>query len=534
MTHARLARFAHRTSNLLGYSIQSVRSAISPASPERTSNLLGYLCVVGALSVSGAPAARAYVFGDPITFAGGRLALDFNARVRVEDRSNTFDFNSATNTVNDDTFVLTRFRAGAKWTFTPKFSFYGQLQDVREFDSKRTNVPFVNAAEGNDPVDLRQAYFDIGDPRDDVVFARIGRQMLAYGDERLIGGFEWNNFARTFDAAKLVYNAAAAKTTVDVFAGRVVTIEGRNAGDKNDFEFDNSDQRDLFAGLYAQNSGFIKNQKTDLYLLYRGKTRNGPAYRPNTLTSGATGVLPYDIPEKIWTAGFRAQSISIAPLGGFDYLIEAAYQWGKSRPGLTPAVVIPPDWYDHSAYAFHVELGRSWERSVFFPRVGVEYNEASGDKNPNDTKNDAFLNLFPTNHKFYGYMDVLSWKNMKNVAATVRFKPLARLDSSLKKSILRLDYHWFWLKTNQDLWYRANAITPVATPAAAIRSALPRDLGREFDLTWTWSPSPPYEILLGYSYFWTGDYLPAARATGSVLGRGDNARFAYAQFVVKF
>jgi hypothetical protein len=487
-----------------------------------------------ALGFTGATAAHAYVFGDPITFANGQLVLDFNARVRVEDRANTFDFNSATNTVNDDTFVLTRFRAGAKWTFTPKLSGYVQMQDARELDSKRTNVPYVNAAEGDDIADLRQAYLDVGDPRDDVVYVRIGRQMLAYGDERLVGGFEWNNFARTFDAAKVVYNAAALKTTVDFFAGHVVTIEGRNQGDKDKAIFDRPDPHDLFAGLYAQNSGFIKNQKTDVYLLYRDKSENGPAYRPNTLTRGATGVLPYDIPEKIWTAGFRAQSISIAPLGGFDYVVEAAYQWGKSRPGLTPAVVFPPNWYDHSAYAFHVEVGRSWERSVFFPRVAVEYNEASGDKNPNDTKNDAFLNLFHTNHKFYGYMDLLGWKNMKDLAATVRFKPLAQLDSSLKKSILRLDYHWLSLKTNQDLWYRANAITAVATPAAAIRATLPKDLGRELDLTWTWSPSPPYEILLGYSYFWTGDYLPAARATGSVLGRGDNARFAYAQFIVKF
>jgi len=29
----------------------------------------------------------------------------------------------------------------------------------------------------------------------------FGRQALAYGDERLIGPSEWNNFSRTFDAA---------------------------------------------------------------------------------------------------------------------------------------------------------------------------------------------------------------------------------------------------------------------------------------------------------------------------------------------
>jgi len=493
--------------------------------------------LAGALALAGValPAVRAYVFGDPLTFASGKLLLDFNARVRIEDRDNTFDFNSAANAVTDDTLVLTRFRAGAKWTFTPKFVAYVQLQDTREFDSKRLNVPYVNAAEGDDVADLRQAYFDIGDPRDDFVTVRLGRQMLSYADERLIGGFEWNNFARTFDAAKAVFNFADVKTTVDAFASRVVTIRGRNYGDTTDhFTLNSSDSHDLFAGLYAQNSGFIKNQKTDVYLLYRDKDRNYPAYRPNTLTSGATGVLPYDIPEKIWTLGVRAQSISSAPLKGFDYIVEAAYQWGESRPGLTPAVQDVPNWFDHEAYAIHAELGYTIEKSKLMPRFAVEFNQASGDKNPSDTKNESFLNLFHTNHKFYGYMDVMAWKNMCNVALTIRAKPFAYLDSSLKKSILRLDYHWFELQTTQDLWYRANAITAVATPAAAIRAGLPDDVGQEFDATWTWSPSPPYEILLGWSYFSTGGYLPAARAVGGVPGRGDNAKFGYAQLVVKF
>lgn len=481
-----------------------------------------------------APSASAYVFGDPVVLADGKLALDFNVRFRLESRENTFDFNSATKTVNDDNFLLTRLRAGAKWTFSPKLVAYAQLQDVREFDSVRPNVPYVNAAEGNDPLDLRQLYIDIGDPRDDVVYARVGRQMIAYGDERLVGGFEWNNLARTFDMVKVVYNAADIKTTVDAFAGRVVTVEGRGTGSKYDLKADRSVPYDFFGGVYVQNNGAIKNQNTQAYLLYRNKDQNGPFYRPNNLTSGATGVAPYDIPEKIWTLGFRAQNISMAPLNGFDYVVEAAYQWGESRPGLTPATVIVPNWYDHKAWAYHAEVGHTWEKLKIFPRLAVEYNEASGDKNPADTKNEAFLNLFHTNHKFYGYMDTLGWKNMKNAAVTARFKPLVFLDSSLKKSILRLDYHYFWLKTTQDLWYRANAITSVAAPAAAIRSTLPDDLGTEFDLTWSWAPSPPYEILVGYSYFFTGDYLPAARATGSTLGRGDNASFLYVQTVVKF
>ncbi|MBI2517817.1 MAG: alginate export family protein [Opitutae bacterium] len=483
--------------------------------------------LVPLIALLGAPlAAHAYVFGDPLTAAGGKLAFDFNLRLRTEARSNTFDFNSLTNTANDDTFTLARFRVGAKYTASPTLAFYGQLQDAREFDSKRPNVPYVNAAEGDARADLRQLYVDLGDPRDSGWSGRVGRQMVAYGDQRLIGGFEWNNPARVFDGAKAVYNWADQRTTFDLFALSVVT-PGETTPDRvRHAKLDRSDKDDLFLGLYVQNSGKIRNQRTDLYLLYREKTENSPNYVVAAPAFGNGSIRAFDVPEKIWTLGFRFQNISIAPLKGFDYTVEAAYQWGKARPGLPATTVTGFNWFDHRAYAVHAETGYTWEKSKFFPRVGTEYNQASGDKNPNDTKNEGFLNLFHTNHLHYGYMDVFAWKNMRNFAVNARFKPLVYLDSSLKKSILRLDYHWFWLERTTDFWYRANAIA-IVRPAASRTGALPTQAGNELDVTWTWSPSAPYDVLLGWSRFEAGDYLAAT-------GRADNATFGYAQLVVKF
>ena len=34
---------------------------------------------------------------------------------------------------------------------------------------------------------------------------KAGRFEMIYGDQRLVGGFEWHNQARSFDAAKLIY-----------------------------------------------------------------------------------------------------------------------------------------------------------------------------------------------------------------------------------------------------------------------------------------------------------------------------------------
>lgn len=535
----KIAALARAFCNLIGYTSRRSLAHFHSAAPANC-NLLGYslpgaprltrrlaALALGVLfALATAPAAHAYIFGDPVTLAEGKLALDFNARVRVESRENTFDFNSLTDTLNDDTFVLARLRAGAKYTVSPTLSFYGQLQDAREYDSKRPNVLYVNAAEGDARLDLRQLYVDAGDPRDSGWSARVGRQMIAYGDQRLIGGFEWNNYARVFDGAKAVYNWADQRTTFDVLALSVVT-PGETTPDRvKDYALDRSDKDDLFLGVYVQNSGAIKNTKLDAYLLYRGKTENSPNFAVPAPTFGNGNVRAFDVPQKIYSLGFRAQNISIAPLKGFDYIVEGAYQWGEARPGLPATTVRGFDWFDHRAYAFHAETGYTWERSKFVPRLGVEYNYASGDKNPGDTKNEGFLNLFHTNHLHYGYMDAFSWKNMESVAITFRARPFIHLDSSLKKGVLRLDYHWFSLARTTDFWYRANAIA-VVRPAASRTGALPKDAGREFDATFAWSPSPPYEILLGWSHFDAGDYLAAT-------GRADNATFGYAQLVLKF
>ena len=57
------------------------------------------------------------------------------------------------------------------------------------------------------------------------------------------------------------------------------------------------------------------------------------------------------------------------------------------------------------------------------PRIGVEYNYVSGDGDPLDGDIGTFQNLFPTNHKFYGFMDVFSWQHMHNPAISLKAAP---------------------------------------------------------------------------------------------------------------
>ena len=66
---------------------------------------------------------------------------------------------------------------------------------------------------------------------------------------------------------------------------------------------------------------------------------------------------------------------------------------------------------------------------------------------------ETFQNLFPTNHKFYGQMDVFSWQNMHDIEVDLKVQPV-------KTVTLKAEYHAFWLASTDDVWYRVQRRRP--------------------------------------------------------------------------
>lgn len=456
---------------------------------------------------------------NPLSLFEGKLVFDMQERVRVEERDNNFDFNSGANASTDDLFVLQRFRIGALARPVDFVTVYGQGQDSRELGARRQSVPFVLGAEGDNPFDLRQAWVELGNLKKFPLSLRAGRQELLYGDERLVGNFDWNNFARTFDAVKLHYENPDARLWVDGFAGHVVNIEGRGTSPNLGFITDDGNWNDTFAGLYASTT-FLPVQTTDLYVFYRQKPSSDPLY----MDSLGNTARAYDVAQEIFTMGFRVKSTP-GKLSGFDYDAEAAYQVGRSA-GQQGAAFPGPQMIEHNAFAAHVGAGYTWEKWDWKPRLGVEYSIASGDSDPNDRKDESFLNLFPTNHKFYGYMDFFAWKNVHNPALSLKLTPYQDPKAAWRAFTIQLDGHAFWLYSNEDAWYRANAVARVRPLNAAARAADPF-VGEEVDLTLAYSPWKSLKLQAGFSRFFAGDYV---RQTGNA----SDANFGYLQATVTF
>lgn len=407
----------------------------------------------------------------PLSFADGRVVFGIEDQTRFEYRDNNFDFNSGLRTINDDSWLLNRFRLSMQLKPADWLTFYVQGQDAREIASDRADIPGLLGAEGDNPFDLRQLYVEIGDAKVSPLSLKVGRQVLLYGDQRLIGPLEWSNISRTFDAVKLRYTGKDG-LWVDAFISSVVVIDR--------FGMDDSDKDSLLSGLYAH-IPTLGIQDTELYALYFDDTNRN---------------------DHFLTLGTHWKSMP-GKFGPWDYETEFVMQTGKAGGR------------DLRAFASYIEGGYTF-KAPWKPRLGLEYSYGSGDGNAADNKQGAFQNLFPTNHLHYGLMDVFSWSNIHDVALHLSAKPTAKLTTSL-------DYHVLWLADTADIWRRANATTAVRPANAAASNYA----GSELDVLVTYAASSHLTLTAGYSHFFAGNYLDAT-------GTGSDADFVYVMTGIKF
>lgn len=455
---------------------------------------------------------------NPLSFAHGLLTFDVQERLRLEFRENNFDFNDDNDALTDDGWLLQRFRIGLLIKAAPWLKIYAQGQDAREIDSDRDDFPGLLGAEGDDSFDLRQGYIEIGNAKAFPLTLKVGRQILSYGDERLIGAFDWNNIGRTFDAAKLRWEQPL--WSLDAFAASVV-VPTRGQYNQSDLFNGNETGRDqIFSGLYFSTSA-VPFQVTEVYALHLSENTGQPLFQPNALDDTSFFTFGLRVKSKpgafshTGSAGPDGKEIADSkstppPLAqrpvGFDYDAEAAFQTGEVR-GL-----------DLTAFAAHVAAGYTFD-TRWLPRLALGYSYATGDSDPLDGDIETFQNLFPTNHKFYGQADFFSWQNIHDLELNLKVAPT-------RSVTVRADFHAFFLASTDDVWYRANGVTAVRPLTPAARNA-DNYAGSEIDFLVTWTVNKNVTLEAGYSHFFAGEYLEDT-------GAQSDADFGYVQATIAF
>ena len=394
-------------------------------------------------------------------------------RYRFEYRD---DFNLNPTTFEDDSVNLLRSRLNLDVTLQPSLRFLVEGQEAHSFAEsqlEKTNA-FVNE------LDLRQLFIEVKSPQKEIPFTlKVGRQELAYGDERLVGAFNWSNVSRVFDAVKLIYQPAE-KFQLDLFVSRPVRVEKEKP--------DPTPHQENFYGIYGALKLFPEHVLDTFLLICHNRDKSLRGER-----SGEFG------PLKEYTLGNRFKGKA----AGFDYGTEYAIQLGSRAHD------------EVAAWAFHQEAGYKLTKLFRTPRLSVEFNHASGDRNPSDGTFGTFDNLFPTNHDKYGFMDFLSLKNINDVKVGVSVKLHPKVTSAV-------DLHWFFLDAKESAWFNASGGI-----FRAANSQADTQLGEELDLTTSWRITEPLSLWVGFSHFFAG---PFAQDTGA----SDDANFFYVQNVFSF
>jgi len=349
----------------------------------------------------------------------------------------------------------------------------------------------------DDAFDLHQAYFTLGNAKEFPLTAKIGRQEMIYGDERMIGRGDWNNTGRSFDAIKLRLENSFG--WVDAFTGRVVVVDDGNFNVSNDY--------DQFSGLYAGTKKLIPWQETQVYFLARNYGVKGP----NAVSPGNPGSPSTQ--RDIYTIGTYWKSDAEA-LNGWDYSFETAYQFGSVYNGAQGKRL------DQDSYAVFASAGYTWQKTWGKPRLGLAYDHGSGDSDSTDGEVETFENLFGTQHRPYGLMDLAGPRNMHIPKITAAVKPVKGLT-------LNADFMGFYLADTSDSFYPESG-SGRSGNGYGIKPGNSSFVGTELDLYANYKVTHWANFQIGYGHFFVGDYVKES------VGNTTDADWFYTQATLTF
>jgi Alginate export len=372
-----------------------------------------------------------------------------------------------------DFYVLDRLRVKVAIQPEDWLKFYGEVQDARIFFNH--HIPNANPLE--DSWTLWQGYAQVGNSTSGWVDALAGREVLLFGDERVIGPSNWLNVGRTFDVARV--NLHHSGYDVSIFGSSVVP--GSNTFLHRAIPGNN------FYGIYGSFKNIIARATFEPYVLWR-------------LAPGNFG-----LPETAGRGHLNEVTIGLHVKGSlpadFDYDTEFDGQTGSLGASSI------------GAWAGYAGMGKTFPKVAAAPRVFIEGNYASGTKNPKGRDWNTFDQLYPSNHDKFGFTDQVGRRNLVQFRVGVE-------ESVGKKWKFKEAFEGFWLATSNDNFYSSSgAISVPAHPGAS------RHIGNELDLVAEYEWNTGLSFGFGYARLFAGEFL-----TTTTPGHDYGYPYAYVEY----
>lgn len=426
--------------------------------------------------------------------ASDAVTLALNYRARYEHQSGRFraDFQGS------DQILAQRLLLAVEHDF-------GGLYAGAEFQDSRQQRADTGTPLGSDDVnavELLRGY--VGYRTDDAVLpgdrldVAAGRITIDLGSRRLTAR---NRFRNTINAFTGVHGRWTSPRGDAVQAFYTLPVARRPADApsllQNEVERDDETIHQRFWALHYTRPHGVGALTSEVYLLgLRETDRNDRQTRDRNLL----------------TPGFRL--FKTPSVGAFDYGIETALQVGRSA--LSSAPDAPR--LDTLAHFHHFHFGYSLE-DVWRTRVVLQYDFASGDRDPTDGDNGRFDTLFgarrfelgPT-----GIFGALARSNLNAPGARVELAPRARWRGFV-------GYRAAFLAARRDALTTAGVQDPTGASGKVI--------GHQFETRVRYDLAPTYVRLeSGLAYLKDGSFLKTAPNTSP---SGDSV-YAYSQISLSF
>ena len=354
------------------------------------------------------------------------LKISGEARVRYESLDGQFRAGGR----GGDQALAFRALILAEAQFDP-VTFGIELQDSR----KELNDPGSTlSASLVNPLDVLQAYasFDLSGTglatalKQDKARLKLGRQTLDIGGRRILERADMANALLNFTGAYWQSSNArgdAWNVVAVVPVGRLP--QDRSSLEKNVLQADREEWSRLLLGVHYRRANLLGDllpQTSGELFVFRLKEHDTSRTNTPNRDYSQPGFRLFRSPQK----------------SQWDFELDTSWRTGTRR-----ASAAPNDTIDLKvrAFAAHAHIGYTFD-APWEPRVGIDWDFASGDRNPNDLNFDQAERLFGGRRTDLGNTGIhgpLTPANINAPGGRIELKPNARTDMRLAFKVAHLD-----------------------------------------------------------------------------------------------
>jgi hypothetical protein len=361
----------------------------------------------------------------------------------------------------NDVAVLQRVQVHADIALTERWTVHGALEDVRTFGKQHPTPTDRN------PSDLRTAWIAYARPwHDATVRLQVGRQELAFGQQRFLSVRDAPNVRQAFDAAWL--RVARGAWTLDAFAGRPVQYSA-------DEPFDDHSTPDARLNLLRVER---KTHHAGTVSAYYAWVRNEDAEIADVDGRERRNVL-----DVRWAREAEGH--------GLDWDVEGMVQSGDIGAS------------DVRAWAAGARGGYTFAQA-WQPRVGLQLDAASGDHRAGDGRVETFNPLFPNGSYSFSRAGLTGYVNLRQFKPSFQVAPTENLVVGVAEAFV-------WRDSTADAVYLQPDVALDGTAGIAGRRT-----GTYLELRADWKASERVSIAAEFVDFRVDD---AIRAVGGIDSR---------------